>query len=225
MTRLLHHQFADRENASGITALVFDLDGVLVSSRGLHEDAFLEAASAAGIMVDRTFHAQHLDGLPTKEKLARLHVPLEQRSAIYRHKKQLTAERTASHLIWNDGVRDLLADLQSRGYGIGIASNASGYFCRCAVKLLQVEAVIDCLITNEDVRKPKPDPEMYMLAMERLGSVPAQTLVFEDARFGLASAFAAGARVCHVTDPTHLTRDRINKHLMAYGETVEAEND
>lgn len=64
-----------------------------------------------------------------------------------------------------------------------------------------VSKFLDVLVTNEDVENPKPAPDGYLLAMKKLGSNPANTVVVEDGMHGIQAAKAAGARVVEVRDP------------------------
>ena len=71
------------------------------------------------------------------------------------------------------------------------------------------------MLSNEDVARSKPDPEIYLSAMKRLGVTPAQTLVVEDAPHGLEAARRAGAHLCRVAGYTEVDYWRIRASLEA----------
>ena len=68
---------------------------------------------------------------------------------------------------------------------------------------------LDVVLSNEDVEAPKPDPEIYRVAMERLAVTPAECLIVEDNDHGLEAARASGAHVLAVASPADVTYDRV----------------
>ena len=79
--------------------------------------------------------------------------------------------------------------------------------------------LIDVMLSNEDVTKAKPDPEMYLTAMSRLGLEPDQCIIIEDNEHGIRAAKASGARVLIVGNPDDVTYERI---ISAIASTSEA---
>ena len=61
-----------------------------------------------------------------------------------------------------------------------------------------LDPYLEFLLSNEDVTRPKPDPEIYATAIARLGVSPAETLIVEDAPHGVEAAKRSGAHVCQV---------------------------
>jgi beta-phosphoglucomutase len=72
---------------------------------------------------------------------------------------------------------------------------------------------LDVFISNEDVSRPKPDPEMYRVAMEQLGVRPEETVIVEDNENGVKAATAAGAHVLIVEGPDDVTLDAIETRI------------
>jgi len=72
-----------------------------------------------------------------------------------------------------------------------------------------LDGFLDLMVSNEDVSKPKPDPEMYLLAMSKLGLSPAECLIVEDNDHGVRAARASGAHVLVVGNPSDVTHDRL----------------
>ncbi len=68
---------------------------------------------------------------------------------------------------------------------------------------------LDVLVSNEDVKHSKPDPEMYVKAMELLGVSPKETLILEDNEHGIAAARASGAHVMVIGVPNDVVYGRI----------------
>ena len=70
-----------------------------------------------------------------------------------------------------------------------------------ALRALDIESSLDLVLTREDVLKPKPDPEIYLLAAKRFGLPPEELLVVEDSANGVRSAVAAGTNVIAFATP------------------------
>jgi beta-phosphoglucomutase-like phosphatase (HAD superfamily) len=72
---------------------------------------------------------------------------------------------------------------------------------------------LDCLITNEDVDRAKPHPDIYLAACDTLEVAPSRTLVIEDHQFGVQSALAAGCQVIQVSGPEDVTIPLVERYL------------
>ena len=70
------------------------------------------------------------------------------------------------------------------------------------------------LISNQDVEKPKPDPEMYLKSIEKLGLDKSEVLIVEDSPVGLEAAYASGAKVCKIKNPYEIEKvlEAIEEH-------------
>lgn len=95
---------------------------------------------------------------------------------------------------WIGGAVPLLREQHGRGLRSALVTSSYESLVLKALALLDF-APFETIVTRDDVRRPKPDPEPYVLALHRLGIEGAQALVIEDSMSGVASALAAG---CHV---------------------------
>ncbi len=68
------------------------------------------------------------------------------------------------------------------------------------------------MLSNEDVSRSKPDPEIYRTAMERLGVTPDEALIVEDNEHGIKAARASGAHLLVVRTPADVTLSNIDSH-------------
>jgi beta-phosphoglucomutase-like phosphatase (HAD superfamily) len=196
-----------------IKLLIFDIDGVLVKSKKLHEVAFMMALKQHGYNITQEFHRQHLDGLPTKAKLDKLNVPEKSRQDIFDLKQKYTFEHAEHHILKNENIKQVFFEYSTKGYKIAVASNAIKDFCSLVVKILEIDSVTNLLMSNEDVSQSKPHPEIYSTIISHFGYSPSETLIFEDSKFGLSAAFASGANVFIVNDPKDITLKNIHKKL------------
>jgi HAD superfamily hydrolase (TIGR01509 family) len=72
---------------------------------------------------------------------------------------------------------------------------------------------LDAIVSNQDVKNGKPDPEIYVKTMSQLGVLPLETLVVEDNEHGIAAARAAGAHVMMVQEVTEVTLENVMHHI------------
>ena len=90
------------------------------------------------------------------------------------------------------GVKECLAELRLHRIRLAVATGSLERIVRKNLKLLDIEDLIEEIVTSEDCEKGKPDPDIFLLAAERLGVEPGECLVVEDSRNGLIAAERAG---------------------------------
>jgi len=98
------------------------------------------------------------------------------------------------------GARDLLQDLQDLGVPMAVATSTRGERARTKLVRSGIDHYFEHVVTSSDVAHAKPAPDLYLLAAERLGIVPAECVALEDSEFGVRAASAAGIRVIQVPD-------------------------
>ncbi len=102
------------------------------------------------------------------------------------------------------GVEALLRAARELGLGRGVASSSSCAWVEGWLRRHGIRELVDVVVARDDVRRVKPDPELFLLAAARLAQPPAACLVFEDSPNGMRAALAAGMRCVAV--PNALTR-------------------
>jgi beta-phosphoglucomutase len=182
-----------------IEAIAFDMDGVLIDAKEWHYEALNRALKLFGYVISRMDHLTTFDGLPTSKKLEMLSIDRGLPRGIHRlvnELKQLyTNELIHSRCKPYFAHEYALSKLKAKGYKLAVASNS----IRATVELMMdksgLRPYLDLLISNQDVSRPKPDPEMYLTASARLGVSPARCLVIEDNHNGIRAAELAGCPV------------------------------
>ncbi len=196
-----------------IEAVVFDMDGVLIDAREWHYEALNRALRMFGFEIGRSEHLTSFDGLPTRRKLEMLSeshgLPRGLHPVLGVLKQQFTEEFVVTRCHPTFRHRRAVASLRERGMRVGVASNS----VRRSVDLMMERAglapMLDVVLSNEDVEKAKPAPDIYIEAMHRLGSSPSTTLVVEDNPHGVQAARAANANVLEVSGPHEVTIENI----------------
>lgn len=200
-----------------IKAVIFDMDGVLIEAKDWHYEALNRALAHFGHCISRYDHLVTFDGLPTRKKLEMLTreqgLPKALHGLINDLKQRYTLEIVHARCRPYFPHEYAISRLKARGYKLGVASNA----VRASVELMLGKAALadyfDALVSNQDVRLPKPAPDIYLHAAARLGVLPSECLVVEDNHHGIAAAEAAGAHVMVVGGIADVNWDNINHHL------------
>ena len=178
-----------------IKAVVFDMDGVLVRSEPfyrwrrssflkLHGMRLPEGFDATGSNDQAVWRAIVPDDTEKRERLRSLYLE-------YAH-----AHLPPWRDILNPGVRETLLGLRARSVLAGICSSSRRSFVEDFVKTVGIEGLFDDLVTGDDCRALKPDPEPYRRAMGHLHVRPEETIVVEDSPIGIRAGKASGAFVC-----------------------------
>ena len=192
-----------------IRAVIFDLDGVLVSTDELHYQAWKQLADEERIPFDRRTN-DRLRGVGRMDSLA---IVLEQAPRTYNHDEQIAlanrkndAYRSLLQRMTPDdllpGSRELLGELRGRGIRTAVASSSKN--ASLALERLGLTGEFDAIVDGNDVQHSKPHPEVFLLAAERLGCPPGQCVVVEDAAAGVTAARRAGAAVFGIGSPQTL---------------------
>lgn len=187
-----------------IKAVLFDMDGVLIDAKEWHYEALNQALALFGMTISRFDHLTTFDGLPTKKKLEMLskerNLPTELHSFINEMKQQYTMEIVHTRCKPQFVHEYALSYLKSEGYKIAVCSNSIRNTVVTMMDKAALTPYIDLMISNEDVRHGKPDPEMYRLAMDKFGLSPEECLIVEDNENGIKAAKGAGGHLLVVKD-------------------------
>lgn len=190
-------------NNEKLQAVIFDLDGVIVSTDEYHFRAWSRIAEQEGIAFDRRKN-DSLRGVSRMESLALL---LGERAALYseEQKQRLAAQKNEYYrkllekLTPQDilpGIVPLLESLKEAGIKCAIGSSSKN--ADNILKRIGLLDSFDAVVTGNDIQRSKPDPQVYLLAAERLEADPPACLVVEDAAAGVDAGRAAGMITCAV---------------------------
>ncbi|MBC8159810.1 MAG: beta-phosphoglucomutase family hydrolase [Roseiflexaceae bacterium] len=182
-------------------AALWDMDGTLLDSAAYHWQAWHDTFAAEGRPLtyeefvasfgqrnDTILRGLLGDDLPDAE-LARIG---DAKEALYR---QLVREQGVALL---PGVRDWLGRLREAGFRQAVASAAPRANIEAILDALEIRPFFAAITSAEDVQRGKPDPQVFLLAAERLGVAPSRCVVLEDAPAGVEAGQRAGMRVIGV---------------------------
>ena len=179
-------------------AVIFDVDGVLVDSYEPHFESWRVLGEELGQTVTREhfaasfgrtskdiirlWWAEHFGDKLTDELVRELD---ERKEAAYRDVLRVTKPVMP-------GAGDLIDGLHADGFKLAVGSSGPPENVALSLQLLEREAKFSASVTGMDVTRGKPDPQVFLIAAQKLGVEPSRCLVVEDAPAGVAAAKAAG---------------------------------
>ena len=205
-----------------IKAALFDLDGVIVFTDKYHYLAWKKIADEKGWDFDETVN-NRLRGIPRLASLEEIlkhngvTLPEEEKLALADRKNKYYVE-LLDNINEGDiypGAVEFLKKLRAHGTRISLCSSSKN--ADLVLSKLGLADLFDAVITGHDVKKAKPDPEIFLLGAERLGIPDFHCVVFEDARAGIMGAKAAKMRTVGVGNREE-TEDIADQFIVSYDE-------
>ena len=175
-------------------AVIFDVDGVLVDSYQAHFQSWEHMFGEIGVaFTDAEFRATF--GRTNRDIFAQLY-PGEMSDARARElgdrKEELYREIIREHFTPLAGAAELIDALSAAGFKLAVGSSGPPANIELTLEKLGRRAAFAAMATGADVTRGKPDPQVFLIAAERLGAPPARCAVIEDAPAGVEAANRAG---------------------------------
>ena len=199
-----------------IKAILYDLDGVLVDATEWHYDSFNDALrEICGFEISRLEHIRTFNGLPTNKKLEILYgenrVKKKDFDAIWELKQKKTNEIIEKTATIDETKRRLHEGTKS--FKKICVTNSIRQTALLMLKNTGQLSFMEHVISNEDVNKPKPDPEGYVKSMLHLKLDPSECLVVEDSEKGIQAAKKSKAHVYEVKGYHDVTLENVLKTI------------
>ena len=176
---------------------IFDMDGTLFDTSEANYRAYRDAAETVGATIDRDTFLRIFVGKNYRDFLPCFGIREE---SLLRKVHEEKKRRYPNHLSCvrkNEFLFDILRHMKP-DYQICLATTASRKNTEDILERFQARDLFDLLIAQEDVKTLKPDPACFLLAMERSGAKPENTVIFEDSDAGVEAAQRSGAAVFRV---------------------------
>jgi HAD superfamily hydrolase (TIGR01509 family) len=198
--------------------VIFDLDGVLVDSKDIHFNALNDALCLVDpkYIISKKEQEDLYEGLPTKIKLGLLKkdkgLPEKSLELIWKSKQEITSVMF-KQISRDDSLIDLISILKQNGVKVAVASNSIKRTIDECLAALGIVNLIDYVVSNEDVKNPKPHPEMYWKAMSHFGVISEDTVIFEDSLIGKLAAKDSKANLIEIKNRSDLDKNKILQAL------------
>lgn len=191
-------------------AVIFDMDGVICHTNPYHSLAFREFFSGHNLNPTDEEFAEHMYGKSNSYILSHFFqrpVTGDELKQMEHQKESLFRKIYEPHIEPIAGIIPFLTDLEQHGIKFGVATSAPYANMDLILGKIGIREKLGSIMASEDVKKHKPDPEVYLSSADKLGVSPKQCLVFEDSFSGVSAALNAGMQVVGVLS-TH-TKDKL----------------
>lgn len=188
-----------------IKAVIFDMDGVLVDSERIHYLAYNKLLRKHGKEISKEYFKRKLFGVPAKQNFIKIfseqgeNIDETKSDELAKEKDKYYREISQSELTSFDGATELLKLLRKNGLKTALATSASKENVEMVIKKFGWENYFDAVVTADDVKKGKPDPEIFLKAGKFLGVNSQECIVIEDSKHGIEAAKKAGMKCIAVT--------------------------
>lgn len=190
-----------KEKYPTATVALWDMDGTLFDSEVIHMDTMLDIMGITPPLSPDHLRLKHeCTGLTDDQVLKKLQseglltqYTAEEFVAIKDQRFTKALQECDMSLILLPDVEKLFEELRAHDFKIALVTSSERYTTDLLMEKSGFLKYFEFTITKQDVTNPKPHPEPYLKAMERLGVSPEQAIIFEDSITGLAAAKAAGA--------------------------------
>ena len=195
-----------------LQAVIFDFDGVITDTEVLHHRTFNKVLSQYGINITATDYYQHYLGLSDFDLFrlfideGKLDISSEQIDTLIKQKNQLFEELIKDDGEIIEGVRDLLQLLSQNNILMAICSGALLAEINLILENAELLHFFEVIVSAEQVRKGKPDPQGFLLALERLNAksenpiTADQCVVIEDSHWGIEAGKSAKMHTIAITN-------------------------
>lgn len=198
-----------------LSAVIFDMDGVLIDARDWHYRALNDALAIFDANIPYDEHLDRFNGLPTSVKLQTLseegRLPFHVHGIVNAVKQERTLREAAALCFPRVEHLLLISWLKANGLKIGVATNSIRHTSQTMLGFAGIIDLLDVLVTNEDVGAPKPAPDAYTMAVSFLKVLPRNVIVVEDTELGVTAALRAGCQVVRVDGVEDVTVSLLEK--------------
>jgi HAD superfamily hydrolase (TIGR01509 family) len=191
-----------------IKAVIFDMDGLMIDSEHLQSKSFEAVLGEYGVTPDLHGGLVQEVGVGARdnwERLKELHQLSESVEVLYDKKQRVYEELLAQGMQPMPGLMSLLDYLSERDVKKAIASSSARHHIITVIEQLQAGHHFDAIISGDQVKRGKPEPDIFLRAAEEVGIKPTECIVLEYAPTGVAAAKRAGMKVVAVPN-RHIDR-------------------
>ncbi|MGC9132833.1 MAG: HAD family hydrolase [Nanopusillaceae archaeon] len=193
-----------------LKGVIMDLDGTLVNSLKIYDEAHQKIFEKYNIKVDGTLDSF---GAPPRElveaiiKKHNLNIGSED---ILREAEDIIIEEYLDKIKFNVGAKQILNYFREKKYKLSIVTSNTKRLVYELLKHLGILNLFDVIITGDDVKEQKPEPECYIKAVKMMNLLPFEVLAIEDSIYGIIAAKRAGINVIGIASGVNKKRELIS---------------
>lgn len=182
-----------------IKLILLDFDGTLVDTRRANALAYIETLSEVGIFLSEEEYLRSYFGVRCIEFMQMVGISDANKIKQLRQRKVELYPKYFNTVVLNEALWRWCMMMREMGTKVWIVSTGHIDNIRNVMHHLNITGGVDGIISGDDVTKAKPAPDAFLLAMERSGVSPAETIIFEDSEVGLKAAERSGATFVKIT--------------------------
>ncbi len=200
-----------RSTPEAVKAVIFDLDGTLIDSEENHYESDRVLLARRGVSFSREDKKAFV-GKDINEMVRRIKANyglasdvqslMDEKNAIYR-----SLALKSSRLY--PPMKRILDEFRKRKLPMSIATGSNASIAGEILESLGVRDFFSMIVSSSEVRKGKPEPDIFLETARRMGVAPSATIVFEDTRFGVEAALRAGMTCVALPAPSDTADDKI----------------
>ena len=182
-------------------AVIFDMDGVICHTNPYHSKAFREFFSIRDLAPTDEEFVQHMFGKSNSYILSHFlkrTVEGEELLQLEDEKESIFRKIYEPYIEPISGIVEFMSDLKNNGVKLGVATSAPYANLELILSKVPIREKLGSIMASENVKKHKPDPEVYLTSAINLGVLPSQCIVFEDSFSGISAGLNAGMKVVGV---------------------------
>jgi beta-phosphoglucomutase len=182
-------------------AVIFDLDGTLMDNNSFHLKAWQEFYKKRNRTLTEEEYKKEFNGKTNVDVLAHVFaetLSTEDNDRYTNEKEDLYRKIYQPHIKPVKGLLNFLQQLHDSGMPMAIATSGIKVNIDYMFQHVPIQHYFKEVIYSKDIKKGKPDPEIYFVTAKKLGVAPENCVVFEDSVAGIRSAKAAGMKVVAV---------------------------
>lgn len=175
--------------------IIFDMDGVLIDSEIIYHERMVE------FLTDKGFEVKEETLLKLVGNSSKRTYEILKQGCVnfYKTEEEYQAEKTAYFFnrpicyeaMVNSSAKECMKSLKNKNYAISIASSSPKYHIEKITKMLDIDEYLDYIVSGEDFKESKPNPEIYYHVAKLYDTSPENCLVVEDSTYGILAAKAA----------------------------------
>ena len=179
--------------------ILLDFDGTLVDTRRANAQAYIETLSEVGITLSEEEYLKRFFGIRCIEFMKMVGIEGNDNIQRLRKRKIELYPKYFDSVVLNHDLWNWCMMMRRMGAQVWIVSTGHIDNITNVMRHLNITDGVDGIISGDDVAQPKPHPECFLSAMERVGATPRETIIFEDSALGLEAAERSGAAYVKIT--------------------------
>jgi len=197
------NQHAPLARAKYTFAVIFDMDGTLVDNTRYHFKSWqaLYKKYGKGELSKQTYYTE-ISGVPIMETLKRVFgndYDEEGLKELLKEKEEFYRQQYAPFLVAINGLENFLTELKNDGVKMAMATSATVEDINFILNKIPIRDYFEVIVNSSMVSMPKPNPQIFLKAAEKLNTDPSRCIVFEDSLAGIKAGCSAGMKVVAIT--------------------------